>query len=173
MCQCSFLLSCYSAFVNMNIVKNTKASMVNVHFSRSMTTTDHMLQCWKKLRICILVNGKGSTGRLNQSKEEVCEFYKLYVWKTEETHQYSERTCVQQQCCLIFIIFPIRVSPAHFENLRKAPTGSYSRLSMLKVNRSMSTLKHTHFQAISVTPAHSGNLLRASTGFYGRLSMLK
>ena len=43
--------------------------------------------------------------------------------ETEETHQYSERTTVQQQCCLIFIIFPIRVSPAHFQTLRKAPTG--------------------------------------------------
>ena len=97
--------------------------MVNVLFLTSMTSTEHMQHCWNKLRICILVHGKGSNGRLNKSEEEVCEFYKLYVWKTEETHQYSERTSVQQQCCLIFIIFPIRVSPAHFETLRKAPTG--------------------------------------------------
>ena len=144
--------------------------MVNVQFSRWMTTTDHMLHCRKKLRMCILVNGKGSDGRLNQSKEEVSELCKLYVWNTDEAHQSCERTCVQQQCCLIFIFFLIGVSPAHSQNLRKASTGFYGRLSMLKINRSMSTLgKHAHFQAIGVPPAHTRNLPKASTGFYGRL----
>ena len=56
-CQCCVLQSCYNAFVNMNIFKNTKASIVNVQFSGWMTTTNHMLHCRKELRIYILVNG--------------------------------------------------------------------------------------------------------------------
>ena len=93
--------------------------------------------------------------------------------ETEESHQYSERTTVLQKCCLIFIIFPFAFRQLTFKHCVKHPRGSYSRLSMLKVNRSMSTLKHTHFQAISVTPAHTGNLSRACTGFYSRFSMQK
>ena len=93
--------------------------------------------------------------------------------ETEESHQYSGKTTVQQKCCLIFIIFPFAFRQLTFKHCVKHPRGSYSRLSMLKVNRSMSTLKHTHFQAISVTPAHTGNLPRASTGFYSRFSMQK
>ena len=91
--------------------------------------------------------------------------------ETEESHQYYERTTVLQKCCLIFIMFPFAFRQLTFKHSVKHPQNSYSRLSMLKVNRSTSTLKHTHFQAINMTPAHTGNLSRAGTGFYSRFSM--